>query len=117
MLALYALAMYLAAGHRRRTLLWVGLSLIFSGLIVLVGRKIGQGQIVSAITSDASIEPAANDAYSVATSLLVQVSSAVMIIGVPVVFSAWLAGPRGGRSRSGGSWRRTSVSAPASPTG
>ncbi len=92
-LALYALAMYLAAGHRRRTLLWVGLSLIFSGLIVLVGRKIGQGQIVSAITSDASIEPAANDAYSVATSLLVQVSSAVMIIGVPVVFSAWLAGP------------------------
>ena len=73
-LALYALAVYLARGHRRRTLMWVGLSLVSSGLIVLIGRKVGQGQLVSAITSDASIEPAANDAYSVATSLLVQVA-------------------------------------------
>ncbi len=37
-LALYALAMFLARGHRRRTLMWVGLSLVFAGLIVLVGR-------------------------------------------------------------------------------
>jgi hypothetical protein len=73
--------------------MWVGLSLVFSGLLVLVGRKVGQGQIVSAITSDASIEPAANDAYSVATSLLVQVAGAAIIVGVPVVLSAWFAGP------------------------
>jgi hypothetical protein len=92
-LALYALAVFLASGYRRRTLMWVGLSLVFSGLLVLVGRKVGQGQLVSAITSDASIEPAANDAYSVATSLLVQVAGAAIIIGVPVVLSAWFAGP------------------------
>ncbi len=92
-LALYVLAMSLAKGYRRRTLLWVGTSLIFSGLIVLVGRKIGQGELVSAITSDASIEPAANDAYSVATSLMVQVASATIVIGVPVVLAAWFAGP------------------------
>ncbi len=91
--ALYVLAMYLARGYRRRTLLWVGSSLVFAGLVVLLGRKIGQGQLVSAITSDASIEPAANDAYSVATSLLVQVASAVIIIGIPVILSAWFAGP------------------------
>jgi Short C-terminal domain len=91
--ALYALAVFLARGYRRRTLMWVGSSLVFAGLLVLVGRKIGQGQLVSAITSDASIEPAANDAYSVATSLLVQVASAAIIIGIPVIFSAWLAGP------------------------
>ncbi len=92
-LALYVLAMYLARGHRRRTLLWVGSSLVFAGLIVLLGRKIGQSQIVSAITTDASIEPAATDAYSVATSLLVQVASASIIIGIPIILSAWLAGP------------------------
>ena len=91
--ALYVLAMYLARGHRRRTLLWVGSSLVFAGLVVLLGRKIGQAQLVSAITSDASIEPAANDAYSVATSLLVQVASASIIIGIPVILSAWFAGP------------------------
>ena len=90
---LYALAMFLARGYRRRTLMWVGWSLVFAGLLVLVGRKIGQGQLVSAITSDASIEPAANDAYSVATSLLVQVASAAIIIGIPVILAAWLAGP------------------------
>ncbi len=91
--ALYVLAMYLARGYRRRTLLWVGGSLVFAGLIVLLGRKIGQGQLVSAITSDASIEPAANDAYSVATSLLVQVAGAVIIVGIPVMLAAWFAGP------------------------
>ncbi len=91
--ALYALALWLAAGHRRRTLMWIGWSLVFAGLLVLVGRKVGQGQLVSAITTDASIEPAANDAYSVATSLLVQVADSSIIIGVPVILSAWFAGP------------------------
>ena len=90
---LYVLAMYLARGFRRRTLLWVGASLVFAGLVVLVGRKVGQGQLVSAITSDASIEPAANDCYAVATSLLVQVASASIIIGMPIILAAWLAGP------------------------
>ncbi len=92
-LALYALAMLLARGYRRRTLVWVGTSLVFSGLLVLVARKIGQGEVVSAITSDASIQPAANDAYSVATSLLVQVAGAVIVVGVPVILAAWFAGP------------------------
>ena len=50
--ALYVLAMYLARGHRRRTLMSVSLSLVFAGLIVILGRKIGQGQLVSAITSE-----------------------------------------------------------------
>ena len=90
---LYALAVALAGGHRRRTLMWVGWSLVFAGLIVLVGRKIGQGQIVSGITSDASLEPAVSDTYSVATSLLVQVASAAIVIGVPVIVAAWIAGP------------------------
>ncbi len=90
---LYALAVALARGHRRRTLMWVGWSLVFAGLLVLVGRKVGEGQLVSAITSDASIEPAARDTYSVATSLLVQVASAAMIVGIPLILSAWFAGP------------------------
>jgi hypothetical protein len=90
--ALYVLAMFLSRGERRRTLVLVGSSLVLAGLVVILGRKIGQGQLVSAITHDASIEPAANDAYSVATSLLVQVASASIIIGIPVIFSGWLAG-------------------------
>jgi hypothetical protein len=90
---LYALAMFLARGYRRSTLIWVGSSLVFAGVFVLLSRKIGQGQLVSAITSNASVEPAADDAYSVATSLLVQVASASIIIGIPVILSGWFAGP------------------------
>jgi hypothetical protein len=90
---LYALAMFLARGYRRSTLIWVGSSLVFAGVFVLLARKIGQGQLVAAITSDASVEPAADDAYSVATSLLVQVASASIVIGIPVILSGWFAGP------------------------
>jgi hypothetical protein len=89
----YALALALARGHRRRTLMWIGGSLVLAGLVVLVARRIAQGQIVSAVTSDASIEPAANDAYSVATSLLVQVASSSILLGVPLICAAWFAGP------------------------
>lgn len=92
-LALYTLAMFLAREHRRRTLMWVGWSFVFSGLVVLIGRKLGQGQLVGAITTDASIEPAANDTYAVATSLLAQVAGASIVIGIPVILSAWFAGP------------------------
>ena len=90
---LYALALFLARDNRRRTLMWVGWSLILAGLVVIAARSIAQGQLVGAITSDASIKPAANDAYSVATSLLVQVAVAAIIIGVPLIAAAWLAGP------------------------
>jgi hypothetical protein len=91
--ALYAFAVFLARGQRRRTLMYVGFGFVFAGLIVILGRKIGQGELVSAITTDASIKPAANDAYAVATSLLVQVSSASIIIGIPLILAAWFAGP------------------------
>jgi hypothetical protein len=90
---LYALALFLARENRRRTLMWVGWSLILAGLVVIAARSIAQGQLVGAITSDAAIKPAANDAYSVATSLLVQVAVAAIIIGVPLIAAAWLAGP------------------------
>jgi len=92
-LALYTLALFLARGYRRRTLMWVGLSLVSAGVLALLARKAGQGQLVSAITTDASIEPAANDAYSVGTSLLAQVATSVIIVGIPVIVAAWFAGP------------------------
>ena len=38
--------MFLARGYRRSTLIWVGSSLVFAGLFVLLARKIGQGQLV-----------------------------------------------------------------------
>ena len=90
---LYALALSAARGYRRRTLMEIGVSLVLAGLLVLAARKIAQPQAISAITKDASIEPAADDAYSVATSLLVQAATSPIIIGIPFILAAWLAGP------------------------
>ncbi len=92
-IALFALAIYLAPGSRRRTLGWSGWSLVFSGLVVLVARRIGQGELVGAVTSDASILPAANDSYAVATSLLVQVAGSSIVLGIPLIVASWFAGP------------------------
>ena len=97
------------AGIGRSTLMWVGSSLVFAGLLVLLARKIGQGQLVSAITTDASIEHAANDAYSVATSLLVR-SPVPRSHRHPVILSACSQDRRVGRSPLGASWRPTSAS-------
>ncbi len=91
--AAYALALALAGSHRRRILMWIGASLVLAGLLALAGRRIAQGQIVPAITTDASIEPAANDAYAVATSLLVHVASSSIVLGLPLIAAAWFAGP------------------------
>ena len=50
-LALYALAVYLAVGERRRTLRNVGWALILVGLVVLVARRLTGEYAVSALTS------------------------------------------------------------------
>ncbi len=92
-LVLYALAMFLARGYRRHTLMWVGGSLVISGLVVLLVRRITGNQLVPVIAKNNAIRPAAYDAYSVATGLLVQVAGAALIIGIPVIAAGWFAGP------------------------
>ncbi len=92
-LVLYALALVLARGYRRHTLMWVGGSLVIAGLVVLLIRRITQNQLVPVIAPSTAIRPAATDAFSVATGLLLQVAGAALIIGIPVIAAGWFAGP------------------------
>lgn len=92
-LVLYALALLLARGYRRHTLMWVGGSLIIAGLVVLLVRRITGNQLVPVIAKNSATRPAAYDVYSVATGLLVQVAGAALIIGIPVLAAGWFAGP------------------------
>ena len=52
-LALFALAVYLARGRRRRMLLAAGTSIMIVGLIVLVVRRLAGNYLVDALTSNA----------------------------------------------------------------
>jgi hypothetical protein len=92
-LALYGLAIYLAKDRRRETLRTVGFCFIGIGIAVVAGRSMAGNYVVGALTTTATVEPAANSAWNILTSLLQGIGVAMIGYGVVVVLSAWLAGP------------------------
>jgi hypothetical protein len=92
-LALYALAIYLARGWRRRALRASGIGFIVIGIAVLLGRSLAGTAVVDSLTNTAAAEPAASAAWSIGTSLLRDSGAAMIGYGIVIVFGAWLAGP------------------------
>ena len=92
-LALFALAVYLARGWRREALRACGIGLLFAGVAALVARAVAGNAVVDALATTASVQPAAEAAWSIGTSLLVQVATATVIYGAVILIGAWLAGP------------------------
>jgi putative oligomerization/nucleic acid binding protein len=91
--ALFALAVYLAQGRRRKTLLFVGMDLILAGVVVLVARTLIGNAVIDSLAKTDAIKPAAHATWSIATDILRDVAQASIIIGIPVVLGALLAGP------------------------
>ncbi|MGB2711473.1 MAG: hypothetical protein WBC33_08135, partial [Conexibacter sp.] len=92
-LALFALAVYLARGRRRQTLLAVGFGLVLAGVLVLIARDLIGDEVVDSLARTAAVEPAVEAAWSIGTSMLRDVAQAAIVIGIPVIAAAWLAGP------------------------
>ena len=90
---LYALAIVLARGHRRRTLMSVGFAIVLAGVIGIAGRSILESQITNSLVSDASIRPAVRATVAIATSILGTIAGAFILFGLVVVVAAWFAGP------------------------
>jgi hypothetical protein len=91
-LALLALAVYLARGFRREALRGAGASLVLVGIILLIVRRVVGNQIVEALTS-AQTEPAGAAAWLIGTDLLQNVAIALIAYGALALIGAWLAGP------------------------
>ena len=91
------------AGRRSRTLLNVGIVCVGAGLVTLVARSILGSQVVDTLASTEAVRPAASAAWSIGTSVLVDIAGAMIFIGVLVV----LAGLLGGRSRWATATRRS----------
>lgn len=91
--AMFALAVYLARGRRRQTLMEVGTAFIGAGLVVLVARGIIGEKVVDSLATTEAVRPAAHAAWSIGTSVLVDVAWATVFIGVPVILAGLLAGP------------------------
>ncbi len=91
---LYVGTLFVApAGRRRRTLMYIGISGIVAGLVVILFRSLIVSQIPGALVTDASVHPAAGAVVSIATTLLTQVAGAAILIAAVVVACAWFAGP------------------------
>jgi hypothetical protein len=102
-LLLFAGAIGLARERRARTLLNVGMVCIGAALVTLLARTIIGNQVVNTLASTEAVRPAVSAAWSIGTSVLVDVAGALIFIGVLVVFAGML----GGHSRWARATRRS----------
>lgn len=101
-LALFALAIGLSRGRRSRALVAVGAVAIAASLAALIVRAIAGTQVVNTLASTEAVRPAASAAWSIATSVLVQISVATILVGAAAMFAGLL----GGRSQWASATRR-----------
>ena len=90
---LYALAIGLARGFRRRTLMTVGIAILAAGIVVFLARNILVNQVTDSLVKTESVKPAAHAVLTIATSMLSEIAGAFIIVGIPLIAAAWFAGP------------------------
>jgi hypothetical protein len=101
-LLLLALAIGLSPGRRSRALVAAGGVGIVAGIAALLVRSIAGAQVVDTLVRTEAVHPAASAAWSILTSVLVEVAVGTIFIGALVV----LAGLIAGHSRPAGAFRR-----------
>jgi hypothetical protein len=90
---LYALAIWLARGYRRRTLMNVGIAIVFAGVLVFLARTLIVSQVTDSLVKTDSVRPAATAVISIATTMLSEIAGAFVVVGIPLIAAAWFAGP------------------------
>jgi hypothetical protein len=91
-LALYALAIYLARGERRQTLRNIGFAFVLVGLTVLVVRRVAGNVAIDALTAPQG-EAAGRRAWLIGSEILSQIGWATILYGAIAVAGAVFAGP------------------------
>jgi len=90
---LYAIAIFLAKGYRRRTLMNVGFGFVIAGVVVFLLRTVVVNQVADSLIKTEAVRPAGHAALSIATSILSEIAGAFVVVGVPLIAAAWFAGP------------------------
>jgi hypothetical protein len=91
-LALYALAVYLATGYRRRAVRNCGIGIIAAGVILVIARTVGGNLLVDHLVKLPANRPAAHAAWDVLTGLLKDTTRTVIAVGFITVIWAWVSG-------------------------
>ena len=100
---LYALAIFITPpGRRYRTLIIVGAAMVLAGILAVLGRSLLESQVAGALTTDASLRVTIRRVVLITSSILGEISGAVILVGAVLVGSGWF----GGRSAPARSGRR-----------
>jgi hypothetical protein len=91
--AMFALAVYLARGRRRQTLIAVGVAFIGAGLVVVVARGVIGSKVVDSLATTEAVRPAAQAAWSIGTSVLSDIAWSTVLLGIPLILAGLLVGP------------------------
>jgi hypothetical protein len=94
-LALIGLALLLGRARLRRTVGWAGLSLIAAGALALLARALAGHEIVDTLLTRDADREAAEAAWSIATSKIVDLSVAAIGLGALIALFALLLGESG----------------------
>lgn len=90
---LYAAAIALATGRRRRAVLWMGASLTVVGLLVMITISLGRGPVVDSLAQTNAVVPAVGEVFDISTELLRHMANSLFFTGLLVLIAATFAGP------------------------
>jgi hypothetical protein len=93
--AAFGAAIYLSGDERWVTVLFCGAGLVAAGFAVVVAREVAGGIVVDQLVTNENVKPAAEETWSIATSLMTSIATTVIVIGVMFGVAGWLASPTG----------------------
>ncbi len=92
-LLVYFAALFLAKGWRRRALIAAGGGILVATLLVLLVKRLIGTEVVSALASSDTVEPAVQSVWDIVSEGLRERALFVLVIGLAFVGAGWLAGP------------------------
>ena len=92
-LLLYLAALGLANGWRRRALIAAGGGILVATLLVLLVKRLIGTEVVSALASSDTVEPAVQSIWDIVSEGLRERALFILVIGLAFVGAGWLAGP------------------------
>lgn len=92
-IALYAAAVGLSRGRRRKALITVAWSMIVASALTLVLRDVFKGPFVNGVAATDAVKPAVTATYGIGTSMLQSVAMNTIIVAVVLLLAAAIAGP------------------------
>jgi hypothetical protein len=99
---LFAIAIWLAEGNRRKMLRNAAIGAIIAGFLVLVIRRVAGAYIVNHLVASDSVKPAVQDAWGITTQLLADGAWTLIVVALVALLGVWVAG----ETESGTSVRR-----------